>query len=100
MACTCVQRDIVASIGNGLIEQAEGITHTTSSGTRQQFGGSRLQRDLLLLRDKSQVLHDLPRGNALKVETLAARDDGGQAFSALRSSPAQTWRSWAALQAF
>ena len=74
------QRNFVAGVGNGLIEQAESVAHTAGGGPRNQFCGSTLQFHMFLFGDKVQMLDNLACGDTFEIEALATREDGGQHF--------------------
>ena len=66
------ERDFIARVSNSLIQQAQSVAHPPGGGSGDQLSRAAFEFDLFLLRHEVQTRYNLPRCDALKVETLAA----------------------------
>src|SRR5579885_2659260 len=94
------ERDFLTGIRDSLIEDAQSIAHTTSSRSGNQFRRASLQLDLLLLRDKVQMVHNLTRRKTLEIERLATRDYGWQHLMHISGCHDKNSMGWRLFQRF
>ena len=73
-------RDLSAAVGDGLVQQTEGVAHAPIRGTRDMAQGGGLVDDPFLLQDPLQVPCDQLRRQTFEMKLQATRKDRDRQF--------------------
>ena len=92
--------DAAGTEGDGLVGEAEGVTHAAVRGAAEQPQGWLLEADHLCLQHLSQMAGDLLRHHVFQVELQAARQHRGRQFLRVRGREQEFHMRWRLFQSF